>query len=376
MSLHAGQHFGIVNMPPSSGRTRGHLGEGYNTMSLGERILVSLSGLFPPANLERYRDENSYSQWQFGDAAAVFESFYKRVVRFDNRVILDLGCGPGGKTVFYSLQGPRAAIGVDVDGPKIQSAQWFARDKGVCDRCSFLVADACELPLQSCSVDVAISDDGFGHFMRPARVLAEAQRVLRPEGVFLITLATYWTISGPHLHNFVRVPWPHLFFSDKTMVAATRAVAAQQAAKILDKHLAEKHKAQAEREIYYFENFINKITLRRWKRLLTASPDWELLCFHKYTGGGKSRFARPFMNLPIFDELFGGIFCALKKAIGRRIQMKDFSERRLAILPNLAGSSPGRRVWSSGSGEDSLCPNSARRSERGGTPRRLPCAAL
>jgi SAM-dependent methyltransferase len=88
--------------------------------------------------------------------------------------VLDLGAGAGKNP--YSLRGRvRRIIGVDVD-PRVETNPLL--DKGV-------VADAGRLPFDDNSFDVVFSIYVLEHVGRPADLVREIRRVLRPGGVFL-----------------------------------------------------------------------------------------------------------------------------------------------------------------------------------------------
>jgi SAM-dependent methyltransferase len=95
---------------------------------------------------------------------------------WDGKIVVDLACGPG--NLYASLGGaPDLLIGIDISWGALQRA----RDLGYCA----LLADVHGLPLQSSMADVVVAGAVLHHCDRPAQVLAEAARLLRPGGLLI-----------------------------------------------------------------------------------------------------------------------------------------------------------------------------------------------
>jgi SAM-dependent methyltransferase len=85
---------------------------------------------------------------------------------------------------------------------------------GVREKLALLRASAFELPLQDSVADTVISYTVFEHLSQPRDALAEAFRVLRPGGHVLLYYHYFCSPYGAHMVQFVRFPWPTLFFRD------------------------------------------------------------------------------------------------------------------------------------------------------------------
>jgi phosphoethanolamine N-methyltransferase len=97
--------------------------------------------------------------------------------------VLDLGCGIGGPTVeLVRSHGARHVLGVDVNQNNLKRAEQYAREAGLQDRISFLLADPGGLPLEDQSVDVVFSKDALVEAPDKSQLFAEAFRVLRRGG--------------------------------------------------------------------------------------------------------------------------------------------------------------------------------------------------
>jgi ubiquinone/menaquinone biosynthesis C-methylase UbiE len=107
----------------------------------------------------------------------------ERLVEFDGRDVVDIGCGGGALVRDLTARGARVT-GVEVSEEQLATALSRARDDGA----RYLVGLAQALPLSDDSVDVAVFMRSFHHV--PAgelmQALRESRRVLRPGGVLYI----------------------------------------------------------------------------------------------------------------------------------------------------------------------------------------------
>jgi|YNPNPStandDraft_1061719.scaffolds.fasta_scaffold00962_4 SAM-dependent methyltransferase len=98
--------------------------------------------------------------------------------------VLDVGCGPG----WTLAELPRQAWGVGLD-----------RQRGEGLPQPFVMADAHRLPFAAGSFDVVLALDLLEQReVRPAWVLAEIGRVLRPGGRLLVRVPAHPWLFGPH----------------------------------------------------------------------------------------------------------------------------------------------------------------------------------
>jgi ubiquinone/menaquinone biosynthesis C-methylase UbiE len=108
---------------------------------------------------------------------------------------IDLGCGEGKLTaMLLGCIGNRDLVGIDTDPQEVEEArrrQIYA---------ALHVCDAAQIPEPDASFDFAISNSVLEHIPELDPVLAEMARVLRPNGVFLIT------VPQAHFHAQLRGP--------------------------------------------------------------------------------------------------------------------------------------------------------------------------
>ena len=105
----------------------------------------------------------------------------------DSGEAIDLGCGPGLLAVEMAKCAPELHItGIDLSEEMIAQAEQSARESGVIDRVSFKIGDADQIPFPDNSLDLVISTLSLHHWNDPVGVLNEIERVLRPDGAFMI----------------------------------------------------------------------------------------------------------------------------------------------------------------------------------------------
>jgi SAM-dependent methyltransferase len=125
--------------------------------------------------------------------------------------VVDIGAGSGRASIGLLLARPRVTVtavdiytgyyGIDDNTP--ERFMLNARIAGVADRAEARVGDARELPLATGTYDGAISVAAIDHLPRAGipKALAEAARVLKPEGEFLLTIVNVdaWArFASPH----------------------------------------------------------------------------------------------------------------------------------------------------------------------------------
>lgn len=127
--------------------------------------------------------------------------------------VLDLGCGFGGRTVYYKEIGARSVTGVEVDSDTALEALEFAAYRNATIQALKGVGEAIPLPPES--VDAITSYDVFEHVESLPKTLAECYRVLRLGGVlYAIFPPFYHPTGGSHLHGYVSTsPAPNLLFT-------------------------------------------------------------------------------------------------------------------------------------------------------------------
>jgi ubiquinone/menaquinone biosynthesis C-methylase UbiE len=143
---------------------------------------------------------------------------YKQIqpwVHFEDSAVLDLGCGSGGKSVFWASLGARKVVGVDLAASVLAASELVQKSPTTWAQPMFIQADGGTLPIIDEGFDTIIVHDVLEHLSEPHKVLRECYRVLRPCGRLSILAPHYHGLSGNHLWNYLdgslwRYIHPHL----------------------------------------------------------------------------------------------------------------------------------------------------------------------
>ncbi|RXK46302.1 SAM-dependent methyltransferase [Halorientalis pallida] len=100
--------------------------------------------------------------------------------------VLDCGCGVGGSSVWLATERGATVTGVDIVPLQLREARKLAAEEGVEDRATFTRGDFTDLPLADDSVDVVWGIEAICHAEDKAEFVAEAARVLRPDGRLIV----------------------------------------------------------------------------------------------------------------------------------------------------------------------------------------------
>ncbi|WP_295544012.1 bifunctional 2-polyprenyl-6-hydroxyphenol methylase/3-demethylubiquinol 3-O-methyltransferase UbiG [uncultured Thiohalocapsa sp.] len=132
-----------------------------------------------------------------GTAGAIeFEHVHRYLLAADicgGKRVLDIACGEGYGSARLATVAAHV-IGVDIAEDTVRSAQ--ARYAG--PNLEFLVGDCASIPVADDAVDVVVSFETIEHHDQHEAMLREIRRVLRPQGVLLI--------SSPDRHNYSERP--------------------------------------------------------------------------------------------------------------------------------------------------------------------------
>jgi ubiquinone/menaquinone biosynthesis C-methylase UbiE len=106
--------------------------------------------------------------------------FAKRLVK--DKQVLDAACGEGyGSDILAQIS--KQVIGVDIDQASIE----HARKRYKRDNLEFIQASCAQLPFKDSSFEVVVSFETLEHLQHQQQMLAEFNRVLKPNGLLLIS---------------------------------------------------------------------------------------------------------------------------------------------------------------------------------------------
>jgi SAM-dependent methyltransferase len=144
----------------------------------------------------RHYPEVAYGGFSEADGAIRFYGRIRALLRPEDTV-LDIGCGRGAKLddpvkfrrEIQVLRGTcRRVIGIDVDRAGDQNSSL--------DEFRHLADPAGAWPVESDSIDLALSDYVMEHVPDPAAFLGEARRVLKPGGTLCLRTPNAWGYAG------------------------------------------------------------------------------------------------------------------------------------------------------------------------------------
>ena len=188
------------------------------------KLLLAVNRLFPlpvhPFNLQN-EGKQSYAMWQYergGNTIAFYRERYSTEEMFQNKVVLDVGCGAAGKTMYYASLGASKIVGMDIVEHYQAEAEALAQELGFADRFEFVAGDAAHTSFPDNTFDTVIMNDAMEHVDRPDEVLAEVRRILKPGGRLYVNFPPYNHPFGAHLSDLIGIPWVHLFFGEDTLV--------------------------------------------------------------------------------------------------------------------------------------------------------------
>jgi ubiquinone/menaquinone biosynthesis C-methylase UbiE len=104
---------------------------------------------------------------------------------FGGMTVLDIACGAGYGSDFMLASGAETVIGVDIS----EEAVAYCREKYPKKSLQFKVGNVDNIPLRERCIDVAVSFETIEHVEEEeqTKFLKEIKRVLKPDGVFIIS---------------------------------------------------------------------------------------------------------------------------------------------------------------------------------------------
>ena len=292
-------------------------------MHIATRVLINLNKIFPKPKRPCSRIPDSENLIIATDPATIdyFEnqvngakdkySFYQKYIDFQDKTILDIGCGLGGSTFYYSRSNVQLAIGLEVETAHLFPVKrHIKKEYGNFDRLVYIGADALKIPLKSNSVDVVIANDFMEHVSNPEKAIKEAFRVLKEGGHFFFEFPAYYSPWCYHMLYTLYTPWCHAIFSEDTLVKAAKIIAAK------ENYFWILHPDWEKT----YRSCLNKLTIKRFIDILMSQQDCELenLYFRS-----NFRLLQPIVYMGRLNELLSYVECVLKKKKGSSIHAQD-----------------------------------------------------
>lgn len=256
------------------------------------KVMMKVNSLFSlpvhPFNL-RNSGVQSYVQWQFGKGENTIAFYLKQFSAdemFRGKTVLDIGCGAGGKTVYYSTLGVKKIVGLEILEKYRTEAEAFAAEKGQADKFDFVCGDAANTGFPDSMFDTIIMNDAMEHVDKPLDVLNECCRILKKGGRLFLNFPPYHHPFGAHLSDAIGIPWVHVFFSDKTLIQGYRELVKD----LPDGQDRIAFRISQKPDGTEYFSYINKMTIKRFQDLCSQT-NFKLLYY-------KEEPLRGFLKLP------------------------------------------------------------------------------
>jgi ubiquinone/menaquinone biosynthesis C-methylase UbiE len=149
--------------------------------------------------------------------AEVSLSFFSSEISIKDKIVLDAGCSLGGKTIYYHSLKPKKIVGLDMDSKRLSFAKKYVERTGL--SVEFIEASIADMPFESDYFDLIFLNDVIEHIDNELLfyALKECKRVLKPSGKICLEFPPWESHDASHLYDYIRIPWCHLIFSDKTL---------------------------------------------------------------------------------------------------------------------------------------------------------------
>lgn len=210
------------------------------------------------------RNVRDYQAWEYEEAERISEDF-EPCWDMRGKHVLEIGCGLGGMLPFFFDQGAASVTTIDIQLRAVRTSHTLASTTGLSGVIRLAAADGARLPFQDDQFDTIISINVLEHVDDPLTTLAECQRVSRPGGLIFLYFPPFYSPWGPHLEGWINYPWPHLLFSDKTLLEAASRV---EAARRLNSDYVPT--AQVDWDKHDALPNLNRLTLRQFQAMIRA----------------------------------------------------------------------------------------------------------
>lgn len=238
-----------------------------------QKLCMATNKLFKlpvhPFNLNN-EGKKSYAEWQYEKGIETIKFYLKHTSveeMFKDKEVLDIGCGAGGKTIYYASQGVKKIVGVEILSKYKEEAENLAKKYNLEQKFEFVAADASQTPFPDESFDTIIMNDAMEHVDEPEKVLDECYRILKKNGKLYLNFPPYNHPYGAHLSDAIAMPWVHVFFSEKTLIDTYKELVKD----LPDgKDRIEFRIGRQPDGTEYF-SYINKMTIKRANKILKNS---------------------------------------------------------------------------------------------------------
>jgi SAM-dependent methyltransferase len=284
-------------------------------------LVLARAFLKPPLNKYGFRTPaierfDSMEKWTDSRRAEVpqYRQLFEPFTNLEGKTVLDLGCNRGYLLRALLEQESFNAIGADISEADLKIARQTSPE------IRFVRSTPTSVPIESESVDVCYTIDTVEHLSKAPEIFRDIFRVLKPGGLFLVHFNPWLNPYGSHLEDIIPFPWPHVVFSMETLLDTAEVLYEKQPVEKTAAYFrneAGEKVANPYRDRAKWKTFLNKMTIRRFNRMLATLP-FEVVHQECIGFGGKTfragRLLRGLAQVPVSRELFtNALFTVLRK---------------------------------------------------------------
>lgn len=241
----------------------------HDTIKLQKWLCLKITPfLNPPFNLYD-KNAREFQEYNFSIASQyILNDFPEETI--EDKTILDLGCGDGGKTVYCALNGANKVVGIDPNEEKVLLANELSIEKGCAKKIEFICASGNSIPYNDKTFDLIISSSVMEHISPDdlPRIFNECYRVLKPGGKFLIRYHPYHSRYGAHL-LYIPIPWCQFLFHEQALLELFKEIHQK---KVLagKEGLYDTKSVAASKHVWEIAN-LNRLTVKEFEKVIQKS---------------------------------------------------------------------------------------------------------
>lgn len=183
-------------------------------MKLAEKVLLSFCKEGRVTEKASYREE--YSDETAADTLKYLD--LDTVSCIQGMMVCDFGSGAGFQSVAMARAGARFVVGIENNGDRLNFSKELVSRHNLSDRVDFRAGVDDEFRGK---FDLVISQNSMEHFSDPVAVMMSMRSLLKPDGKLFVTFGPPWFAPyGSHMYYFTKLPWVHLIFPERVVMAA------------------------------------------------------------------------------------------------------------------------------------------------------------
>ena len=257
-------------------------------------------------------DPRLYFRHQYDSSPSLADRFMAGL-DFEDRFVIDVGGGLGGRIPYFCDRGARQVWCIDINREELRLGEKLLRAEfpQYVDRARFL--HPADVPTGA-GADLAILVDSFEHLVHPEEVLEACARNLATGGHLWIGSIGWYNYNASHCLGHIPIPWCHVLFSEQAILKTIRTLLRSSGYQPVYWELTEG--LDRWDTIHTLRDRpgepLNELSLRAIKQVL-QHPAFDRTSFHLYPIAGQSilgRVVRPLLHVPGLDELLHGYYTA------------------------------------------------------------------